>query len=219
MIEYYKNFSLENLLYINKDGLVCEEVFKNVPNYEGYYQVSDLGRVKSLLRKSNNWQSVIFKKEIILKQGCNKKLQYQMVGLTDSNSKTTTKYVHILVCQSFLGYSPNRTTAKVADHIDRNRKNNVLHNLQIISHRENCTKDRKQNVSSKYVGVWLRKDRGSWVTSIGIKGVQIRIASFKNEEQAHNAYKIALLNEDKFDGDVKKFREEIKNLIANYACF
>ena len=48
MIEYYKNLSLESLPYINEEGLSCFEVFKDIPNYEGLYQVSDLGRVKAL---------------------------------------------------------------------------------------------------------------------------------------------------------------------------
>lgn len=50
MIEYYKNLSLENLPYINEEGLICWEEFRDIPQYEGLYQVSDLGRVKSLAR-------------------------------------------------------------------------------------------------------------------------------------------------------------------------
>jgi hypothetical protein len=50
MIEYYNNFDLNPLFYINDEGLVCLEEFKNIPNWIGFYQISNLGRVKSLER-------------------------------------------------------------------------------------------------------------------------------------------------------------------------
>ena len=46
MIEYHKNLSLELLFYINNEGLVCYEEWKDIPGYEGIYQVSNLGRIK-----------------------------------------------------------------------------------------------------------------------------------------------------------------------------
>ena len=55
MIEYWKNLDLRDLFYINDDGLVCCEEWRDIIGYEGYYQVSNLGRVKSLkFKKQNN---------------------------------------------------------------------------------------------------------------------------------------------------------------------
>ena len=51
MIEYYKNLSLESLFYINDEGLVCMEEWRNIIGFENRYQVSSLGRVKSLGRR------------------------------------------------------------------------------------------------------------------------------------------------------------------------
>ena len=42
MIEYYKKLGLENLPYVNEEGLVCWEEFKDVPGYEGYQHLKDI---------------------------------------------------------------------------------------------------------------------------------------------------------------------------------
>jgi len=56
-MEYYKNLSLEDLFYINDDGLVCCEEWRSVIGYEEIYEVSDLGRIKSLSRYRGNGKS------------------------------------------------------------------------------------------------------------------------------------------------------------------
>ena len=61
MIEYYKNLSLENLFYIDENGIVQEEEWKDIPNWEGMYQCSDLGRVKSFGRKVFGGKTYNFK--------------------------------------------------------------------------------------------------------------------------------------------------------------
>lgn len=53
MIEYYKNLSLEDLFYVNENGLVCQEEWKSILGFEGLYDVSNLGRLKSYFRNGN----------------------------------------------------------------------------------------------------------------------------------------------------------------------
>jgi hypothetical protein len=48
MEKYHLDFNLQPIVYQNELGLDCLEQWKNIPDYEGLYQVSDLGRVKSL---------------------------------------------------------------------------------------------------------------------------------------------------------------------------
>jgi hypothetical protein len=109
------------------------ENWKDVPNYIGLYKVSDLGRVKSILNG--------FKK--ILKPGVDG-VGYYTVALTRRGEAKTFK-VHQLVAMAFLNHKPCGYEL-VVDHIDNNKLNNNLQNLQLITHSENLTKDRKKKL-------------------------------------------------------------------------
>ena len=51
MIEHWKNLDLADIVYTNEFGMKCTEIWKDIPGYDGFYQISDFGRVKSLYRK------------------------------------------------------------------------------------------------------------------------------------------------------------------------
>lgn len=149
------------------------EEFKDIPGYEGLYQVSDLGRVKSLKR---NYMLQINK------SGCG----YLMVGLYILSVKKSLK-VHQLIAMAFLNHRPNGTNVFSVDHIDNIKINNRLINIQVISHRQNMSKDRK-NKTSKYTGVSWDKVNNKWVASIGLNKKYIKLGRFKNELDAKKAY-------------------------------
>jgi len=188
MIEYYKNLSLENLPYINEEGLVCWEEFRDIPEYEGFYQVSDLGRVKSLnriiFRESD--KAYLNKKERILKSNIDIS-GYPSVNLYINNSKKFCK-VHRLVMSTFIGKSD-----KYIDHKDDIRYNNILSNLRYCTQRENNTVYKKIRGKSKYMGVYLAK-RGRWIAGITIDGVYYNLGAYDIEELASNEYNKALYN-------------------------
>lgn len=98
------------------------EKWKTITGYEGFYAVSDLGRVKS-------YQSATPK---ILSTRVNKN-GYEMVGL---HVKGTRKmcYVHRLVADAFLGACPKDCEV---DHINRIRTDNRLSNLRHLSKKVN----------------------------------------------------------------------------------
>ena len=98
-----------------------DEVWRSVPNYVGFYEVSNLGRVKSVKRMVGNKHI----RESILSQRLNKQ-GYLTVGLTKNNEQ---KYpaVHRLVALSFL---PNPDKLPQVNHKDENHVNNRLDNLE-----------------------------------------------------------------------------------------
>lgn len=157
-----------------------KEVFKDIPNYEGKYQISNLGIVKSIR----------YKKERILKQSPNSG-GYNHVSLGLDGIKKT-KTIHQLVAVAFLGHTPNGYKL-VIDHIDGDVSNNKLNNLQLITQRENIAKSKQiSNSSSKYVGVQYRDDRNKFIASIRIGGKPIHLGYYKNEKVASAVYQLAL---------------------------
>jgi len=149
------------------------EVFKDIKGYEGSYKISNLGRVKSLKRN----------KETILKDGISG-CGYKTVGLYSGRNRKTFK-VHQLVAIEFLNHDPKKSKL-VVDHIDNNKLNNNLTNLQIVTHRYNSSKD--TNSGSKYTGVSLHKLSNKWISNITLNGKQKYLGLFKCELAAAKAY-------------------------------
>jgi 3'-phosphoadenosine 5'-phosphosulfate sulfotransferase len=164
-----------------------KEIFKNIPGYEGLYQVSNLGNVKSLK----------YEKEKLLKP-CKDTWGYYFVNLC-KDRKRKGFAVHKLVAMTFLNHIPNGHKI-VVDHINNIRTDNRLENLQIISARENISKDWKGN-TSKYTGVSWHKRENKWKSQIQINGKRKHLGRFTNEFQAHEAYQKAL-NEYKLNNPI-----------------
>jgi hypothetical protein len=101
---------------------------------------------------------------------------YLMVGLL-RGGKRKGYLVHVLVAMAFLGHEPNGHNM-VVDHIDNDKLNNKLENLQVITQRENLSKDRV-GYSSKYVGVCWVKRENVWKASIYINGERKHLGYFK----------------------------------------
>ena len=129
------------------------EVWKDIKGYEGLYQVSDIGRVKSFDRmvidkigRKYNKKGRILKP----KTGPN---GYLRVALCDDCGKPKGFYVHRLVCEAF---HENPESKPCVNHIDENKTNNVASNLEWCTYKENInygtrnTRDAK--TKSKPVG-------------------------------------------------------------------
>ena len=97
-------------------------------------------------------------------------------------------YVHQLVAMAFLGHVPNGHKM-VVDHIDNNKSNNTLENIQVITTRQNTSKDRfRTNVSSKYIGVFFIKSMNKYRAKIYNNGCEEYLGVFDDEKQAGLAY-------------------------------
>ncbi len=164
--------------------------WKGVNGYDGLYEISNTGLVRSLDRTRNaKGVGVANIKGVVLKQ-IKKDGIYKVVTLS-KYCKTKTYYVHRLVAEHFIGEVPN---GMVVNHIDHNIYNNHYSNLEIITRRDNTyhgLKNKKH--SSKYAGVYWNKARSKWVAMTRIRGSKkIYLGGFEKEKDAHLAIVYAL---------------------------
>jgi hypothetical protein len=108
------------------------KIWKDIPEYEGLYQVSNFGEVKSLSKPRNVFNSCYIAKERILKPALNDK-GYKVVVLT-KNKKHKTFRVHRLVALAFIN---NYESKPQVNHIDGNKLNNNIENLEWCTNGEN----------------------------------------------------------------------------------
>ncbi len=166
------------------------EIFKDIPGYEGLYQVSNLGNVKSLSRISKNsgsYNGFMTIREKILNPALNNHGYYTVFLCKDGKNKRIK--VHQLVTMSFLNHLPDKTQEIVVDHINNIKTDNRLENLQLISHRENSSKDRKRKFDT---GVYLHKTSNKYRAQIQINNKKFHLGSFDTEIEASKAYQKAL---------------------------
>ncbi len=116
------------------------EIWKNIKEYEGLYQVSNIGRVKRLetiTKCFDNGKTVAYRKvkERVLKQFKTSNGWYYAVALS-KDSKVKMINTHRLVAESFLE-NPNKYPLVM--HLDNNGLNNNVSNLQWGTHKMNNT--------------------------------------------------------------------------------
>ena len=112
-------------------GYMNKEIWKDIPGYENLYQISNLGRVRSLDRQwkqkhySGNDSHYLLKGKI-LKIREDKNTHYLYIGLT-KNKKQTKYSIHKLVAMTFLERKENEN---YINHLDNNKYNNRVDNLE-----------------------------------------------------------------------------------------
>ena len=118
-----------------------QEIWKDIKDYEGLYQVSNLGRVKSLKKtiiRNNNYQQTF--KEKILKPGLAKNGYLTVMLFKNKKGKTHT--IHSLVAKTFLN---NGDGYRCINHIDGNKTNNKATNLRWVTNSENIRNENTYN--------------------------------------------------------------------------
>lgn len=154
-----------------------KEIWKDIKGYEGIYEVSSLGRIKS------NYKDI----PVMLVGHYNR--GYKSIGLY-LNGHQKTRSVHQLVAIAFLNHIPCGMDL-VVDHIDMDKSNNSVKNLQLITNRENISRSYK-NKSSKHTGICWYKNYNKWMAHIRINGVKKTLGYFEKEIDAHKKYQEAL---------------------------
>lgn len=101
------------------------EIWKDVVGYEGFYEVSNYGRIKSLSKKAKNKNGYRITKEKIMKNVL-KNNGYSAITLY-KNKKSKTYLIHRLVAQAFIN---NPHDYPCINHKDENKLNNRIDNLE-----------------------------------------------------------------------------------------
>lgn len=165
------------------------EIWKEVKGWEGLYEVSSLGRVKSLDKVIIDKRGVKRNIKGIIKSQCvNKKRGgYKYVTLeSKTDKKIKTKSVHRLVAEAFLFNETNSNL--IVDHIDSNRVNNRLDNLQLVTYRQNTHKANFKGKTSSHMGVCWHKRHKKWMASIYHNKKIIYLGYYTKEIEAKEAY-------------------------------
>lgn len=161
-----------------------KENWKRIIDYESEYEISDNGVIKSLQRKVSHSRGFeITIPERILKFSKNKN-GYCQVNLT-KNSKQKCFKVHRLVALHFI---ENPNNLPDINHIDGNKENNNVNNLEWVSRRENCCHRSflKEKKSSNFIGVTKDNIRNKWISQIRYKGKRIFLGRFDSEQEAYD---------------------------------
>lgn len=159
------------------------EIWKDIPNYQGLYQASNQGRIKSLDRKvksKNN--SFAIKRSKILKPKIDKD-GYENVVLQKEGKRQDFR-VHRLILMTF-----DKIDNRQVDHINQIKNDNRLINLRYCTQRQNNSWNKdKSKTTSKFTGVsWCKKSK-KWRAQIQEKNKTFHLGFFDIEEHAHDAY-------------------------------
>ena len=125
-----------------------DEIWKDIPHYEGLYQVSNYGRVKSVGRyveyvregkTQKHWVPERIKAQSLKPNG------YQTLQLF-KNNKAKNEYVHRLVAMAFI---PNPDNLPQVNHKDEDKANNIVDNLEWCDNSYNQKYNGKQKRSAE----------------------------------------------------------------------
>lgn len=162
------------------------EIWKDIKDYEGLYEISNFGRVRSKERYTNPGHGYRKLPSRIL--GQHEAHNYLYVCLC-KNNKPIHKKVHRLVYETFIGMIP---PDKTIDHINGNRYDNSYLNLHVLTIRENVCKYMSTiKKQSRYLGVTRHEPTNKWRSKIFINHKQVHLGLFLAESEAGLAYQKA----------------------------
>lgn len=171
------------------------EIWKPVVGYLGFYEISNLGRVKSL--KDNLGRD----RELILKP------QKRKDGYFTIELKRSTKFLHRIVAEAFI---PNPENKPQVNHKDSNRENNQTGNLEWVTASENILHGYKygnikptrhrlgaQTGEGEFRQIYLDQRRNRWVASVEYlneKGKKVGRKTFSIKKYGSETAKLLAAN-------------------------
>ncbi len=150
------------------------EIWKPLKEYEGLYEISNMGNIRSLIKKGNT-------KHQMKKTGVDVSTSYINVMLSKNNIPLT-KRVHRLVAETFI---PNPDNKPVVNHKDGNKKNNAASNLEWMTYSENTLHSFKNGLQKKIFG---NKNYITKITDQDVFKIKEFIAQGKNNKEIAKIY-------------------------------
>lgn len=159
---------------------MSNEIWKDIAGYEGQYQVSNLGNVRSLDRDIEQWSryghTIIRRLKGKVLAPFDNGTGYLAVGLKN-NQEVANHYVHRLVASAFVE-KPNGMD--VINHLDYNRKNNEATNLEWSTQKENTiyssNRMRHEHKQSKQTSTgekYITRKKNRWRLNIQRIGIRV----------------------------------------------
>lgn len=150
------------------------EIWKDIKNYEGHYQVSSFGNIRSLNYRGTKTVKLL---KLLPNKAGYINVQLCKFGISKGN------YVHRLVAEHFIDNPDNLLEV---NHIDENKQNNNILNLEWVTRSQNIHHSLK-NKTSKYIGVLIDLRSKNYRAYIHIKGKYISLGTYKTELEAFHA--------------------------------
>lgn len=178
---------------------LLNETWKPVKGYEGLYEVSNLGNVRSVDRYVMNGNRCCLLKGKPIKAYPNSN-GYLMADLY-KNSQRTHYLIHRLVANAFI---PNPNNLPCIDHIDRNYLNNSADNLRWCTQKENCNNP----LTREYANIKIRS-----------KEVQEKRLATKRKKQSYGCeIPVYYIDEDGSKRSFKSMAEAQRQTNVHHSC-
>jgi len=172
-----------------------KEIWKEIPEYNNY-MISTLGNLIEGTEQKNR------KIKGSINNG------YRQTTLRNNKGKRKTFNFAVLVAMAFMKFKPN-WYFKIVDHKNtKNKLDDSLSNLQIITNRENISKDKTNKTG--YLGVSFVQKSNNYKAIIKIKGVTRHLGCFFTAKEAHNQYNLAVAYLKDYENP-KQFRKLLNN--------
>jgi hypothetical protein len=172
-MEIYKNTSIEDL---------DNEIWADILGFDGIYQVSNLGRIKSLKRYVEHSRHG----SLLLQERMRKFTDDDVRGFSvtlSNNGINISRVVHQVVAENFID---NPLKFNCVRHLDGNKRNNAVNNLEWFTLIDSSIISNKNiKKTSKYNGVYFDKSKGKWRATMNAKS----LGTFDTEEEAFNSRK------------------------------
>lgn len=136
--QYWKKRKKQIEEWKKEDIPLSDEIWKDIKNYDGIYQISNKGRVKRIDKFSKKLEHGCFLKPNITDKG------YLSVKLIKN-----TFFVHKLICEAFLGERP---VGLQINHKDCDKKNNSVENLEYVTQTQNMQHAKKNGLRPDMFG-------------------------------------------------------------------
>jgi len=190
-----------------------EELWLPVHNYLGFYEVSNMGNVRSLSREVKHSKNPEFTRKVygkVLSKSLNPQGYYK-VGLSMYGIDKTHLVYH-LVSEVFLNHT-NRSKFICVDHIDEDKTNDKASNLQIISKQENTKKSFDYKLDTFNIGDYWFHNTGCLVLIFEVTkyhGGTIKCKHIKNDSENFAFHAIGTM-------DRKATEQEVFEALKNEA--